>query len=92
MQPFAQRTSLTTGCLTGLPGISLQVKFFAELQYCPPLARFIFEVIESAHTFATYNYSKAMTSCDLDRAFSKCIGYCHLVAASNAESDGLLAQ
>ncbi len=63
--------------LTGLPtaGISLQVQFFVELQYCPPLARFIFEVTEAAHTFSTYHYSEATTAGDLDGAFNKCITY-----------------
>ncbi|KXX73301.1 Conidial development protein fluffy [Madurella mycetomatis] len=56
-------------------GISLQMQFFAELQYCPPLARFVFEVTEAVHTFSSYNYSKAMTAGDLDGAFSRCISY-----------------
>ncbi|KAK4148811.1 hypothetical protein C8A00DRAFT_19422 [Chaetomidium leptoderma] len=64
-------------------GISLQVRFFTELQYCPPLARFIFEVTEAAHTFSSYNYSKAMTASDLDGAFNKCIRY-HREATDSA--------
>ncbi|KAL2195622.1 hypothetical protein P885DRAFT_40006 [Corynascus similis CBS 632.67] len=56
-------------------GISLQVQFFTQLQHCPPLARFIFEVTEAAHTFSSYNHSKVMTASDLDAAFSKCNGY-----------------
>lgn len=51
------------------------MQFFAELQHCPPLARFVFEVIETVHTFSSYNYSKAMTAGDLDVALNKCIGY-----------------
>ncbi|KAL2018978.1 hypothetical protein VTK56DRAFT_10203 [Thermocarpiscus australiensis] len=56
-------------------GISLQVQFFAELRFCPPLARFIFEVIEAAHTFSTYNFAESMTASDLEGAFNKCVTY-----------------
>ncbi|GAB1313681.1 C6-zinc finger TF, regulator of conidiation [Madurella fahalii] len=56
-------------------GISLQMQFFSELQHCPPLARFVFEITEAAHTFSSYNYSKAMTAGDLDGAFNRCISY-----------------
>ncbi|KAK3900155.1 hypothetical protein C8A05DRAFT_17504 [Staphylotrichum tortipilum] len=56
-------------------GISLQVQFFVELQHCPPLARFIFEATEAAHTFSTYHYSEAMTASDLDGAFNRCLSY-----------------
>jgi hypothetical protein len=70
--------------LTGWQGISLQMQFFAELQYCPPLSRFVFEVTEAAHTFSSYHYSKAMTAGDLDGAFNKCIGYHRQVSESAA--------
>ena len=76
-------------------GISLQMQFFSELQFCPPLPRFIFEVTEAAHTFSSYHYSKAMTAGDLDGAFNKCLGYYRQVIASGAIDDGpdsLLAQ
>ncbi|KAK1761531.1 hypothetical protein QBC47DRAFT_291246 [Echria macrotheca] len=56
-------------------GISLQMRFFAELHLCPPLARFVFEVTEAVHTFASYNYSRAMTAEDLENAYDKCIRY-----------------
>ncbi|KAL2256579.1 hypothetical protein VTK26DRAFT_1462 [Humicola hyalothermophila] len=69
-------------------GISLQMQFFTELQYLPPLLRFIFEVTEAAHTFSAYHYSKAMTSGDLDGAFTKCLGYYRQVAESGAIDDG----
>ncbi|KAK4130261.1 hypothetical protein BT67DRAFT_452495 [Trichocladium antarcticum] len=65
-------------------GISLQMQFFEELQYCPPLSRFIFEVTEAAHTFSSYHYSRAMTASDLDGAFKKCIDYHRQVAESPA--------
>ncbi|AEO61292.1 hypothetical protein MYCTH_2071661 [Thermothelomyces thermophilus ATCC 42464] len=71
-------------------GISLQVQFFAELQHCPPLARFIFEVTEAAHTFSSYNHSKAMTASDLEGAFGKCTGYYRQVAELSAsDADGV---
>ncbi|KAK3314457.1 hypothetical protein B0H66DRAFT_481924 [Apodospora peruviana] len=56
-------------------GISLQMQFFAELQYCHPIARFVFEVTEAVHTFAAYNFSKAMTAEDLEGAYEKCLDY-----------------
>ena len=56
-------------------GISLQMQFFAELQYCPPVARFVFEVTEAVHTFSSYNFSKAMTAEDLETAYGKCLDY-----------------
>ncbi|KAK3387881.1 putative C6-zinc finger TF, regulator of conidiation [Podospora didyma] len=56
-------------------GIALQMQFFAELQYCPPLTRFIFEVTEVVHTFLTYNFSKATSAEDLEGAYDKCLGY-----------------
>ncbi|KAK0723296.1 hypothetical protein B0T26DRAFT_257660 [Lasiosphaeria miniovina] len=55
-------------------GISLQMHFFAELQHCPPLARFVFEITEAVHTFSSYNFSQAMTADDLEAAYEKCIG------------------
>ncbi|KAL2166534.1 hypothetical protein VTG60DRAFT_2547 [Thermothelomyces hinnuleus] len=71
-------------------GISLQVQFFAQLQHCPPLARFIFEVTEAAHTFSSYNHSKAMTASDLEGAFGKCTGYYRQVAELSAsDADGV---
>ncbi|KAK3988987.1 putative conidial development protein fluffy [Cladorrhinum sp. PSN332] len=56
-------------------GIALQTQFFADLRYCPPLPRFIFEVTEAAHTFLSYNYSRAMTAPDLEGAYDRCISY-----------------
>lgn len=56
-------------------GIGLQMRFFAELQLCPHLARFVFEVTETVHTFSSYNFSKAMTAKDLEDAYDKCIEY-----------------
>ncbi|KAM7199723.1 hypothetical protein V8F20_005593 [Naviculisporaceae sp. PSN 640] len=56
-------------------GISLQMQFFAELQYCHPIAKFVFEVTEVVHTFASYNSSKAMTAEDLENAYAKCLDY-----------------
>ncbi|KAK4216514.1 hypothetical protein QBC37DRAFT_91591 [Rhypophila decipiens] len=56
-------------------GISLQMQFFAELQYCHPIARFLFEVTEVVHTFASYNFSRAMTAEDLENAYGKCLDY-----------------
>jgi len=53
----------------------LQQRFFAELQYCQPLARFVFEVTEAVHTFSSYNFAKAMTSEDLESAYEKCLDY-----------------
>ena len=53
------------------------MQFFAELQHCPPLARFMFEVAEVVHTFLTYNLSKAMSAEDLEGAYDKCLGYYH---------------
>lgn len=50
----------------------MQRQFFSQLKFCPPLARFIYEVTEAAHTFSSYNYSQAMTAGDLDTAFNKC--------------------
>jgi hypothetical protein len=49
------------------------MQFFTELPHCPPLVRFVFEVTEAAHTFSSYNYSRAMTAADLDGALSKCV-------------------
>lgn len=51
------------------------MQFFTELQYCPQLARFVFEVTEAAHTFSSFNYSKAMTAGDLDGAFNRFISH-----------------
>ncbi|KAL2131767.1 hypothetical protein VTI74DRAFT_4617 [Chaetomium olivicolor] len=78
-------------------GISVQMHFFSQLQYCPPLARFIFEVTEAAHTFSSYNYSHAMTASDLDGAVNKCTAALGQALESGAfETDGgpdvLLAQ
>ncbi|KAL2158753.1 hypothetical protein VTH06DRAFT_3944 [Thermothelomyces fergusii] len=89
---------LLTGDLEPKTGISLQVQFFAQLQHCPPLARFVFEVTEAAHTFSSYNHSKAMTASDLEGAFGKCVGYHRQVAelsecdADSAGPDVLFAQ
>ncbi|KAK1828974.1 hypothetical protein QBC39DRAFT_264138 [Podospora conica] len=55
-------------------GISLQMQFFAELPACPPLARFLFEITETVHTFSAYNFAKAMTANDLVEAHQKCLG------------------
>ncbi|KAK3684072.1 putative C6-zinc finger TF, regulator of conidiation [Podospora appendiculata] len=63
-------------------GIALQMKFFAELHYCPPLAKFIFEVTEVVHTFSAYNFSKAMTAEDLEGAYDKCLDYYGQFSAS----------
>ncbi|KAK5651955.1 hypothetical protein OQA88_11497 [Cercophora sp. LCS_1] len=56
-------------------GIALQMRFFNELTFCLPVARFVFEVTETVHTFSSYNYSRAMTAEDLEDAYRKCIGY-----------------
>lgn len=58
--------------LTGSSGIFLQVQFFSELQFCHPLARFVFEATEAVHTFLSYHHSRAMTAGDLDEALNKC--------------------
>ncbi|KAK4142834.1 uncharacterized protein C8A04DRAFT_12936 [Dichotomopilus funicola] len=63
-------------------GISLQVDFFAQLRHCPQPARFLFEVTEAAHTFSSYNQSRAMTTEDLGNAFSKCTE-CHRQVAES---------
>jgi hypothetical protein len=60
--------------------------FFDELQYCPPLPRFIFEVTEATHTFLTYHFSKAVAASDLDAAFKKCVDY-HRQATAFASFD-----
>lgn len=60
------------------------MQFFAELHYCPPLARFVFEVTEAAHTFSSYNYSKAMTAGELEGAFSRCTSYYRQATESGA--------
>jgi hypothetical protein len=73
--------------LTSWPGIFLQVQFFNQLQDCPPLARFIFEVTEAVHTFLTYDFSRAMTADDLDEAFKKCVR-CHDRVAESGALDG----
>lgn len=83
--------------LTDWSGISLQVQFFNELQHCPPLARFIFEATEAAHTFSSYHYSRAMTAADLEAAFNKCLASHRRAAESgtlhpDAGPDALLAQ
>lgn len=59
------------------------MQFFAELQHCPPLPRFVFEVTEAAHTFSSYNHSKAMTAGDLDQAFNKFLDYRHQISESS---------
>lgn len=59
--------------LTGL-GIALQMRFFGELSFCLPVAKFVFEVTEAVDTFCSYNYSKAMTAEDLEGAYRKCVG------------------
>ena len=51
------------------------MRFFSELNFCPPVARFVFEVTETAHTFLSYNFSKAMTATDLEEAYGKCLGH-----------------
>ncbi|KAK0651045.1 hypothetical protein B0T16DRAFT_403071 [Cercophora newfieldiana] len=56
-------------------GISLQMRFFSEVQFCAPVSRFTFEVTETVHTFLSYNLSGAMTAADLEEAYAKCIGY-----------------
>ncbi len=73
------------------------MQFFNELQFCPPLARFVFEVTEAVHTFLSYHYSKAMTASDLDEAFNKCIDSHRQAAESatlnpNTGPDAVLAQ
>ncbi|KAK4221780.1 putative conidial development protein fluffy [Podospora fimiseda] len=56
-------------------GIALQSQFFADLRYCPILPRFVFEVTEVAHTFLSYNYSRAMTAGELETAYDRFISY-----------------
>ncbi|VBB83594.1 Putative Conidial development protein fluffy [Podospora comata] len=78
-------------------GIALQTQFFAELRFCPPSSRFIFEVMETAHTFLSYNYSRAMTASDLESAYDRCVcSYRQflesLAPASSPSQDTLLAQ
>jgi hypothetical protein len=51
------------------------MRFFSELNFCPPVARFVFEVTETAHTFLSYNFSKAMTATDLEEAYGKCLSH-----------------
>jgi len=51
------------------------MRFFSELQFCPSVARFIFEVTETVHTFLSYNFSKAMTAVDLQDVYVKCLAY-----------------
>ncbi|KAK4101776.1 hypothetical protein N658DRAFT_506544 [Parathielavia hyrcaniae] len=78
-------------------GISLHTQFYSQLQFCPPLARFVFEVTEVVHTFTTYCSSTTMTAADLEGAFRRCIS-CHDQAAEsfaleeNTRADVLLAQ
>ncbi|KAK4159697.1 putative conidial development protein fluffy [Cladorrhinum sp. PSN259] len=67
-------------------GIALQTQFFADLRYCPSLPRFVFEVTEAAHTFLSYNYSKAMTAGDLENAYDRCISYYNTFAESCPQS------
>jgi hypothetical protein len=62
------------------------VRFFSELQFCPPFARFVFEVTETVHTFLSYNFSKAMTAADLEEAYGKCLG-CYTKFAEQASPD-----
>ncbi|KAK0736071.1 hypothetical protein B0T21DRAFT_289465 [Apiosordaria backusii] len=78
-------------------GIALQTQFFAELRYCPPTERFVFEVTEAAHTFLSYNYSRAMTAGDLEGAYDRCVcSYRQFVesapSVSSTTPDRLLAQ
>ncbi|KAK4180706.1 putative conidial development protein fluffy [Triangularia setosa] len=78
-------------------GIALQTQFFAELRFCPPSSRFVFEVTETAHTFLSYNYSRAMTASDLEGAYDRCVcSYRQFVEScppvSNPTPDILLAQ
>lgn len=60
--------------LTTSLGIALQMRFFGELSFCLPVARFVFEVTEAVDTFCSYNHSKAMTAEDLEEAYRKCVG------------------
>ncbi|KAK0668734.1 putative conidial development protein fluffy [Cercophora samala] len=78
-------------------GIALQTQFFAELRFCPPSSRFVFEVMETAHTFLSYNYSRAMTANDLESAYERCVGSYRqflesFAPASSPTQDTLLAQ
>lgn len=62
------------------------MRFFSEVQFCPPIARFTFEVTETVHTFLSYNLSKAMTASDLEDAYSKCIG-CYTIFTKHSVRD-----
>lgn len=78
-------------------GISLQMQFFAELPACPPVARFLFEITETVHTFSAYNFAKAMTANDLVEAHHKCLGsFSDFTGRCSADpantADGLFAQ
>ncbi|KAK4198639.1 putative conidial development protein fluffy [Triangularia verruculosa] len=78
-------------------GIALQTQFFAELRFCPPSSRFVFEVTETSHTFLSYNYSRAMTANDLEGAYDRCVrSYRQFTESSppslNPTQDILLAQ
>ena len=73
------------------------MQFFAELPACPPVARFLFEVTETAHTFSAYNFAKAMSASDLVEAYHKCLGsYSDFTSRCSSSpfgtADGLLAQ
>lgn len=73
------------------------MQFFAQLPACPPIARFLFEITETVHTFSAYNFAKAMTANDLVEAHHKCLesfsdftGRCSSDLSNTA--DGLFAQ
>ncbi|KAK4183792.1 putative conidial development protein fluffy [Podospora australis] len=68
-------------------GIALQTRFFAELKYCSPLSRFVFELTEATHTFLSYNYSRAMTSTDLEGVYDRCTGYYKQFVKSTFSAD-----
>lgn len=49
------------------------MQFLAELEHCPPLPRFVFEITTAVHTFASYNFSHAATAEELEDAYGKCL-------------------
>ncbi|EGO56196.1 hypothetical protein NEUTE1DRAFT_146941 [Neurospora tetrasperma FGSC 2508] len=54
-------------------GFALHMQFLAELEHCPPLPRFVFEITTAVHTFASYNFSNAATAEELEDAYGKCL-------------------
>ncbi|OIW22938.1 hypothetical protein CONLIGDRAFT_650056 [Coniochaeta ligniaria NRRL 30616] len=54
-------------------GVVLQQHFFAQLDRCPELLRFISTVTEIAHTICSYHHDDGVTPADLIPAYDKCL-------------------